>query len=672
MLASKRAATKRVASKRVRQRAIALERAVRRAGALEQWTLRLAAAYAAEKTPPARWLPSALRLLALRLAAARGAIISVTDDMVWASAGAGLAPDHPLAAARLFQGELPALPELAAAPRAECEAALVRLLQQDTSPALLGRAYQALLAARLPGATAARRSARGARLGAARKQSGSYYTPSAASRELVERALERCPEPRWVCDPAVGGGAFLLACYDALVGERAPREARLAALARLVGADTSQLALGLTELSLWLALGLPERPISELPTRLIHGDSLGVGLGRRVSWAREVPDVFQQGGFQLVIGNPPWVAFAGRAAQPLAKQVRGALSRRYQAWRGFPTLQSAFVELAARTLAPRGVISLLLPSPIADLSGYAALRRVATERHALVTPLREVSRRAFTEVAQPCFGLLLSPSEAATASEEPWPLLERSGSAALIEPPDVLMRLADLPRLPRSCFLERGFRTAGDVGRRLLRRAAAPEGPFQVPLLEGKCVSAFHRGPPRLFFHPDEAVLAERHVRLRSAAHFRAVHFIVRQTAYRPIAALHDGGAFRNSLIAGFARPPYSAVTLVALLNSSLYHALHLALFRDARQAVFPQVKVGHLRALPAPPPGPALNLVEALGAAAIAARNQGQPLPAPLLAALESAVYAAFGISQADREAIEGFLAQHGGPRRRARGARW
>lgn len=220
--------------------------------------------------------------------------------------------------------------------------------------------------------------------------------------------------------------------------------------------------------------------------------------------------------------------------------------------------------------------------------------------------------------------------------------------------------------------MERGFRTAKDVARRLLRRAAAPEGPFQVPLLEGKCVSAFHRGPPRLFLHPDEAALAERHVRLPSAAQFRAVQFLVRQTAHRPIAALHDGGLFRNSLIAGFACPPYSAVTLVALLNSSLYHALHLALFRDSRQAVFPQVKVAHLRALPAPRPGAALNLVEALGAASIAARNQGQPLPAPLLAALESAVYAAFGVSKVEREAIEGFLAQHGGPRRRARGARW
>src|SRR5690606_9180321 len=74
------------------------------------------------------------------------------------------------------------------------------------------------------------------------------------------------------------------------------------------------------------------------------------------------------------------------------------------------------------------------------------------------------------------------------------------------------------------------------------------------------------------------------------------------QTAPVPIAALHGGLAFRNSLLGGFASAHLSARLLVALLNSSLYRALHLAGQRDARQAAFPQVKVGHLRALPLPP----------------------------------------------------------------------
>jgi hypothetical protein len=76
----------------------------------------------------------------------------------------------------------------------------------------------------------------------------------------------------------------------------------------------------------------------------------------------------------------------------------------------------------------------------------------------------------------------------------------------------------------------------------------------------------------------------------------------VRQTASYTIAALHNGLPFRNSLLAGFACEPYSAAVLVGLLNSSLLRAVHLASQRDARQKTFPQVKVAHLRGLPAPP----------------------------------------------------------------------
>src|SRR5690606_36987029 len=73
------------------------------------------------------------------------------------------------------------------------------------------------------------------------------------------------------------------------------------------------------------------------------------------------------------------------------------------------------------------------------------------------------------------------------------------------------------------------------------------------------------------------------------------------QTARYPIAAISDGLAFRNSLLAGYDNEQWRAPALVALLNSTLVRWLHYARFRDARQPVLPQVKVAHLRAIPAP-----------------------------------------------------------------------
>jgi hypothetical protein len=91
----------------------------------------------------------------------------------------------------------------------------------------------------------------------------------------------------------------------------------------------------------------------------------------------------------------------------------------------------------------------------------------------------------------------------------------------------------------------------------------------------------------------------------------------------------------------------------VGLLNSALYRAFHLSLRRDARQAVFPQVKIGHLRALPRPPEEPGLRA----RIAELAARATREGVDAELRRALDCAVFDLFGSSEADRREISAFL---------------
>jgi hypothetical protein len=82
------------------------------------------------------------------------------------------------------------------------------------------------------------------------------------------------------------------------------------------------------------------------------------------------------------------------------------------------------------------------------------------------------------------------------------------------------------------------------------------------------------------------------------------VPILVRQTAARPIAALHapEPGYFRNSLLACRGIEGVAHEVVVAWLNASVIAADHRARTRDARQRSFPQVKLRHLRALPVPP----------------------------------------------------------------------
>jgi hypothetical protein len=309
-------------------------------------------------------------------------------------------------------------------------------------------------------------------------------------------------------------------------------------------------------------------------------------------------------GFDVVIGNPPWVAYAGRAAQPLARQLRSYFSESYAAWKGFPTLHALFVERAA-LLAPRGSVALLLPSPLADLDGYRSVRAKLTTTHRVREGLPEFGQDAFSGVTQPCFALVADQARDSVSSPAPWKLRERqraSGASVELEVPAVLQLLDKAKPLAAIHFGEMGFQTSRVASETLLLRAEVPDDLHQLPLLEGRNVSEFFEGPARLFLRADAALLSQARCRLRGQQDYQRVDFVVRQTAPVPIAALHGGLAFRNSLLGGFASAELSAALLVALLNSSLYRALHLARQRDARQAAFPQVKIGHLRSLPQPP----------------------------------------------------------------------
>ncbi|MEP6589865.1 MAG: hypothetical protein ABJC19_01675 [Gemmatimonadota bacterium] len=90
------------------------------------------------------------------------------------------------------------------------------------------------------------------------------------------------------------------------------------------------------------------------------------------------PAITRRGGFDLVVGNPPWVR-----AERLLEVTRRALASRYRwwksagaGWRHLPDLSVAFVERSHELLAPHGTMALLLPAKLAT-AGYARTCRSA-------------------------------------------------------------------------------------------------------------------------------------------------------------------------------------------------------------------------------------------------------------------------------------------------------
>ncbi|MDI1447947.1 N-6 DNA methylase [Polyangium sp. 6x1] len=359
-------------------------------------------------------------------------------------------------------------------------------------------------------------------------------------------------------------------------------------------------------------------------------------------WDIELPEVFGGGGFDAFVGNPPWVSYAGRAAQPLADDLRAFYRRTNPAFAGYRNLQGLFVHQCARMLRPGGRLGLVLPTSMSDLGGYEPSRRAHDAFCVCDDDLPDFGD-AFEGVFQPSMGLLSTRRTAKATLETAlaWPLARSdldAETAALLE------KLSALPKLPPHLFGERGFQSNGDDVRHLHEREA-PDGRFQIGLRVGGDIEPFSRRPPRLYCDPTDFS-----GRFRKESEWLAVRLLIRQTARFPMVASSDGLAFRNSILAGFSDERWSAGFLLGWLNGSPIRWYHYMRHRDARQGM-PQVKITHLRALPAPADVGLVPEIEAL-AEGFGARNQG--ISRVEQERLDDLVARALGLSPEERGPIE------------------
>ena len=125
-------------------------------------------------------------------------------------------------------------------------------------------------------------------------------------------------------------------------------------------------------------------------------------------YATHFADVLAQGGFDLVVGNPPWVR-----AEALDLGLRRYLAERFRWFRGargltrgyahLPDLAVAFLERALDLVAPEGVVALLVPAKLAT-TGYASVvREELARKHtiALAADLQNDPRSAFDATVYP-------------------------------------------------------------------------------------------------------------------------------------------------------------------------------------------------------------------------------------------------------------------------------
>jgi hypothetical protein len=399
-------------------------------------------------------------------------------------------------------------------------------------------------------------------------QPGVWRTPPDAARALCA-GLVRAPERDCVLDPACGDGALLVTAWEA-----AGRSRRFAAEG-LFGIEVDPRLAARARERLRSAIG------GTAGARAAAHVLVADALDPRLRWPEGC----------AIAANPPWIGLSGRGAGRLPAVLRGLRGDASdRAPGGWPSVQAGFLLRIARHVAATGRRArVLLPAALCELAGYAPLRR-AVEAHAtLAAPPLELGEAVFRATTGPVVVIELVPARPARPSgERPWRVPPGADAA-------LLARLAERPRLAPETWSDPGVHT-GNCARELVVRGAHRSLPG---LREGRDLAAYSLGPPRAALCADLPRSAGRRFRIAPLERLQSVPILVRQTADRPIAALHrEPTYFRNSLLA--CRPAdLDPRFALAVLNGPVATAWHRLSFGESRQRAFPQVKVAHLRSQP-------------------------------------------------------------------------
>ncbi|CAD5973497.1 Modification methylase BstVI [Planktothrix agardhii] len=196
-----------------------------------------------------------------------------------------------------------------------------------------------------------------------------------------------------VCDPACGSGAFLIAAFDYLFQDYQRVNQALSSLLRtpeielerldtmiltqnLYGVDLSAESVEITKLSLWLKTAEPGKSLTDLDDNIKQGNSIVADpefSDKPFNWETEFPQVFANGGFDVVIGNPPYVR------QELLSPIKPYLKQHYQCYDGVADLYAYFYEKGLNILKPAGKLSYIVTNKWLKAGYGEPLRRFFIE-----------------------------------------------------------------------------------------------------------------------------------------------------------------------------------------------------------------------------------------------------------------------------------------------------
>jgi len=176
-----------------------------------------------------------------------------------------------------------------------------------------------------------------------------------------------------VLDPACGSGAFLIQIFDYLYSEGQTVNKTISDLFQgqtsifdlekhilqnnIYGVDLNEESVEITKLSLWLKTAHKDKELTALDNNIKCGNSLiddHEYAGKQYfDWNEEFPQIMKKGGFDVVIGNPPYVR------QEALGEVKPYFQSKYQCYAGTADLFTYFYEKGLHLLKENGYFSFI-------------------------------------------------------------------------------------------------------------------------------------------------------------------------------------------------------------------------------------------------------------------------------------------------------------------------
>ena len=275
-------------------------------------------------------------------------------------------------------------------------------------------------------------------------------------------------------------------------------------------------------------------------------------------WHTWFSDVFANGGFDIVIGNPPYV-----------EVVNSEEYSKYETYTCYE-LYAHFFERGINLLKPFGVLSFITGSLYIKGMKFGSLRKFLKSNTTLIA-FRNEGDNVFEEVGMPTSTILLSKA----VGESSWPF---DGNALISRISSNFKQLGSL------CDVQRGL----EIGKKTLD----PNG--DIPILTGTNVKKYISKTPSYIsrsVYEDNA---------KDEIYYLGERLVIRETGSELTVTYLDFPMYVNRSLYTFLRhkDAPSVKFLVGCLNSKLLQHFYVEKFK-APTELFPKIRIGQAKQLP-------------------------------------------------------------------------